>query len=66
MTFSFLLWTPIVESVGGGEGAVFDRKLEMNPKVMHNTNPGVDQGFILKLPKPWTPEILLERYFNFP
>ena len=54
MTFFLLPWTPIVEIVGGGGGggAVFDRKLEMNPNLMHNTNPGVDQGFILKLTKP--------------
>ena len=52
MTCFLLPWTPIVEIVGGGGGAVFDRKLEMNPKRMHNTNPEVDQGFILKLTKP--------------
>ena len=47
----------------GGGGAVLDRKLEMNSNVKHNTNLGVDQGFILKLTKPWTSEILLECNF---
>ena len=48
---------------GGVGGAVLDRKLEMSPNVMHNTNLGVEQGFIFKLTKPSTPEILLECYF---
>ena len=48
---------------GGGGGAVLDRKLKMSPNVKHNTSLGVDQGFIFKLTKPWTPEILLECYF---
>ena len=47
----------------GGGRAVLDRKLEMNSNVKHNTNLGVDQGFNLKLTKPWKPEKLLECYF---
>ena len=47
----------------GGGGVVLDRKLEMSPNVTHNTNLGVEQGFIFKLTKPSTPEILLECYF---
>ena len=42
---------------------MLDRKLEMSPNVKHNTNLGVDQGFIFKLTKPRTAEILLECYF---